>query len=414
MGEVSVSTDNFNKSLHEVRGDRSTQKHITATTLMDERTARSDHPTFVPDGLHDMHALRKRSASRRNELDAATPQSLDGCECSTRNFPLVIKEGSIKISDEHANRHRERPAKTDRGEEQGSKTACGLYSLRNLASEPPNDFPHRRKPRILLPPMADKNRLSQVQSTDLSQSRINDDLVYWLKTKGSNYLLVVLIAVCAFLGWNLYREKQRDTVKLAWNDLAEATTVEDLEAVAKAQAHVPQIAMLALLAAGDMRLQQLQSGFIVRPVEGQPAQPLDETSRKVVQDAADDDYAQVIELAKSVAQSGASGPVVIPALIGRAAVAESRGDFVQARAMLEQAASATGGFTALSKVTTARLASLASIERGVALPPKAAIPVKASMDPVAPDMTGDILRSLEMPATAPAPTPEPAPAPTGG
>ena len=260
--------------------------------------------------------------------------------------------------------------------------------------------------------MADKNRLSQVQSTDVSQSRINDDLVYWLKTKGSNYLLVVLITVCAFLGWNLYREKQRDAVKLAWNDLAEATAVEDLEAVAKAQAHVPQIAMLALLAAGDMRLQQLQSGFIVRPVEGQPAQPLDETSRKVVQDAADDDYAQVIELAKSVAKSGASGPVVIPALIGRAAVAESRGDFVQARMMLEQAASATGGFTALSKVTTARLASLASIENGVTLPPKAAIPVKASIDPVAPDMTGDILRSLEMPVTAPAPTPEPAPAPT--
>jgi len=259
--------------------------------------------------------------------------------------------------------------------------------------------------------MADKNRLSQVQSTDVSQSRINDDLVYWLKTKGSNYLLVVLITVCAFLGWNLYREKQRDTVKFAWNDLAEATTVEDLEAVAKAQANVPQIAMLALLAAGDMRLQQLQSGFIVRPVEGQPAQPLDETSRKVVQDAADDDYAQVIELAKTVAKSGASGPVVIPALIGRAAVAESRGDFVQARTMLEQAASATGGFTALSKVTTARLASLASIENGVTLPPKAAIPVKASIDPVAPDMTGDILRSLEMPVTAPAPTPEPAPAP---
>ena len=137
-----------------------------------------------------------------------------------------------------------------------------------------------------------------------------------------------------------------------------------------------------------------------------------------MQDAADDDYAQVIELAKSVAKSGASGPVVIPALIGRAAVAESRGDFVQARMMLEQAASATGGFTALSKVTTARLASLASIENGVALPPKAASPVKASIDPVAPDMTGDILRSLEMPVTAPAPTPEPEPAPepapTGG
>ncbi len=262
--------------------------------------------------------------------------------------------------------------------------------------------------------MADKTRLSQVQSNDLSESRLNEDLVYWLKTKGSNYLLVVLLAVCAFLGWNLWREKQADAVKLAWTDLSEATTPEDLEAVAKAQGHVPQIAMLAYLSAGDMRLQQLQSGYLTRPVEGQPQQPLDDASRKIVQDAADENYSRVIELATTVAKSGSAAPVVVPALIGRAAVAESRGDFAQARAMLEQATAATGAYSPLSKVTAARLASLNAIERGVALPPKAALPVKAVVDPVAPDATGDILRSLEMPVTAPAPAPaaEPTVAPT--
>ncbi len=264
--------------------------------------------------------------------------------------------------------------------------------------------------------MADKTRLSQVQSTDLSESRLNEDLVYWLKTKGSNYLLVVLLAVCAFLGWNLWREKQADAVKLGWTDLGEALTPEDLEAVAKAQAHVPQIAMLAYLSAGDMRLQQLQSGFLTRPVEGQPQQPLDEASRKVVQDAADDDYARVVDLASKVAQGGSSAPVIVPALIGRAAVAESRGDFAQARAMLEQATTATGAYAPLAKVTAARLASLHSVERGLALPPKAALPVKAVVDPVAPDTTGDILRSLEMPVTAPSAVPNAAPVavPPGG
>ncbi|MSR40490.1 MAG: hypothetical protein EXS10_01100 [Phycisphaerales bacterium] len=260
--------------------------------------------------------------------------------------------------------------------------------------------------------MADKNRLSQVASTDLSESRLNEDLVYWMKTKGSNYLLVVLLAVCAFLGWNLWREKQRDTVILAWTDLGEATTPEDLEGFAKAQAHVPQIAMLALLAAGDMRLQQLQSGFLTQPVEGQPQQPLDETARKIVQDAADEDYSKVVELAQTVAKSGSTAPIVVPALIGRAAIAESRGDFAQARAMLEQASSATGMYTALGKVTASRLASLGSVERGVALPPKAALPVKAVIDPIAPDMSGDILRSLEMPVTNPTPAPAPTVAPT--
>lgn len=49
----------------------------------------------------------------------------------------------------------------------------------------------------------DKKRLSQVQTQDLTESRLNDDFVYWLKKNGTNTLLVVLIALCAFLGFNL-------------------------------------------------------------------------------------------------------------------------------------------------------------------------------------------------------------------
>ena len=34
-------------------------------------------------------------------------------------------------------------------------------------------------------------RLNQIQTGTLTESRLNDDFVYWLKTKGLNYLLVV-------------------------------------------------------------------------------------------------------------------------------------------------------------------------------------------------------------------------------
>ena len=45
----------------------------------------------------------------------------------------------------------------------------------------------------------DRDRLKEVHQTDLTESRVNEDFVDWLKNKGPTWLLVVMIAVCAYL-----------------------------------------------------------------------------------------------------------------------------------------------------------------------------------------------------------------------
>ena len=150
-------------------------------------------------------------------------------------------------------------------------------------------------------PANDKKRLNQVQTQDLTESRINDDFVFWLKKNGMNYLLVVLIAACALLGFNYWQRKNVEKTATAWSDMMNATLPEALEQVAKDHADVPQVAMMALLSAGDLRLRQIQSG-VVTPAQGTtPAVVLDEAGRKIAQDAADEDYRNAADLATKAA-----------------------------------------------------------------------------------------------------------------
>ena len=109
------------------------------------------------------------------------------------------------------------------------------------------------------PKATDRQRLRQVQTQDLSESRVNDDFVFWLKKSGMNYLLVALVAACGVLGWNWWKKKEIDRTALAWTELGQATLPEALEALAKEHADVPQAAMFALISAGDLRLQQILS-----------------------------------------------------------------------------------------------------------------------------------------------------------
>ena len=62
-------------------------------------------------------------------------------------------------------------------------------------------------------------RLKNVQQADLSESRINDDFVHFLKTWGQNiFLVAVTIAALAMLWhwWGQQQDAKRDT---AWAEL---------------------------------------------------------------------------------------------------------------------------------------------------------------------------------------------------
>jgi len=281
---------------------------------------------------------------------------------------------------------------------------------------------------------SDKSRLRQVQTTDLTESRLNDDFVYWLKKNGSNYLLVVLLVACGVLAWNYYNRQQVAKSAGAWTELStasESRMPEPLEQVAKDHAEIPQVAMMALIAAGDLRLGQIQRGELSPAVGTTPAVPLDDAARKIAQEAADDNYAKAAKIAEQFGGGNRDhiAPVLFSSLFGRAAVAESRGDFDASKKYLEEVSTiASGKWPRIADVAKARLTGLVALAKPIAVPAAADIPVKTTVAPPATsagsdDLFNSIIReqqtgeqggSTPPPAPAPAQTPVVPPAPTPG
>ncbi len=217
----------------------------------------------------------------------------------------------------------------------------------------------------------DQNRQRQVQTQDLTESRLNDDFVFWLKRHGMNYLLVVLLVACGFMGYNWWQRKQVEQATVAWDEFVQASLPESLEQVAKDNEAHPQVAVTALMRAADLRLLQIQTGEASPKVGDTPAVPLDEAGRKIAQDAADENYAKAAELATRTTQGdrARAAPIVVPSLFGRAAIAESRGDFSAARGFLEDAAKVAGDrWPRLVEIANNRLAGLAGLETPIPLP----------------------------------------------
>ena len=233
------------------------------------------------------------------------------------------------------------------------------------------------------------NRQSQVQTTDLSESRINDDFVFWLKKQGPNYLLVVLLAACAAMGYNLWQRKRVEKSSLAWQQLQQATIPEDFDEVARVHPDVLQVAMMANMQAGDLRLAQIRSGEFTPKQGDTPAVMLDADTRKAVQDAADANYTAAADLAVKVAggKREQAVTVVLPTYFGRAAVAESRGDFEGSRKLLEEAAALAGSrWPQYEKLAKWRANETLTLAAAIPIPTVAQLPAKpiAPVDPTTP------------------------------
>jgi len=277
-------------------------------------------------------------------------------------------------------------------------------------------------------PATDKKRLSQVQTQDLTESRLNDDFVYWLKKNGMNTLLVVLIAACAVLGFNLWQRKNTEKTATAWSEVMSATLPEALEQLAKDHTEVPQAAMIALIRAGDLRLAQIQSGVLTAevrdPAAGQvttPAVALDAAGRKIAQDAADENYTKASDLAVKLAGGNKSNAslVTLQTLFGRAAVAESRGDFEGAKKLLQQAESEAGtNWAPIAKLAKSRIDGLVAFATPITLPKNADLPAPPAAPAAdgaaggaAPSAGGDLFQEIvnEQQKSGAAPAPAPAP-----
>ncbi|MDY7109514.1 MAG: hypothetical protein SYC29_12840 [Planctomycetota bacterium] len=191
----------------------------------------------------------------------------------------------------------------------------------------------------------DRNRLKEVHQTDLTESRINEDFVDWLKTNGPTWLLVILVAICVFIGVHRWRQHQSGHRNEAWQAFFDAKLPGSYEDVANTYDGVGRVASLARLQAAEELLRFVQAGRALdasvteedlEDAEEDPAEEaLSDELRQQYLDRADRLYEQVID---SDDGSRAFTIHVLNAHNGRAAIAEARGDSEAARRFYLQAA----------------------------------------------------------------------------
>ena len=75
-------------------------------------------------------------------------------------------------------------------------------------------------------------RLKNVQQADLSESRVNDDFVLWLKTWGQNILLVALTVAALAMAWHWWGQRKERERDAAWGELGGATLPASLKEIA--------------------------------------------------------------------------------------------------------------------------------------------------------------------------------------
>ena len=109
----------------------------------------------------------------------------------------------------------------------------------------------------------DRERLQQVQQSDLGESRVNEDFVNWIKTSGPWYLLAVLVGIAVYMYLvNIQRAEIRAREQ-AWFDLNEAVMPASLEDVAQRHAEIDNVGTLARLRAANTYLQSLQTNLAI-------------------------------------------------------------------------------------------------------------------------------------------------------
>ncbi len=231
-------------------------------------------------------------------------------------------------------------------------------------------------------------RLNQIQTGSLTDSRLNDDFVFWLKTKGLNYLLIVLVIGCAYMGWNWYHRVRSQSRADAWLRLERATTPQELAVVATEDGSVDSIAILAKVRSANTYLGSILRGVRYdRDATAEDAKITPELRAEWLENA-DQLFADIDRTLSQPNTPPALTPTAFHALMGRAAVAEARGDADATRRYLDAAAArATGPYAPLAEVARRRADGVAAAALGAELPPRAALPNAAPPPTLAPTIT---------------------------
>lgn len=224
----------------------------------------------------------------------------------------------------------------------------------------------------------DRERLREVHRTEQTESKLNEDFVEWLKTKGPSWLLMLLIVLTVYLGMVRWRDSRAQHEAQAWAALLDeqvAGLPSSLESIAEQYPRVGSVSILARLHAAERLLNSVQLGV---PLDALQEIYLDDdfdeddlprlTSEERVHylDRADGLYQKVLE-----ADDGSQGKALyaISAHNGRAAVAEARGDTDRARELYERAMQrAETHYPELAKQAQRRIDTLGDAAAAISFP----------------------------------------------
>ena len=187
-------------------------------------------------------------------------------------------------------------------------------------------------------PNMDRNRLKDVHTSDLTESRLNEDFVNWLKTSGPTYLLIVLVALCSYVLWIRWQEQKQNYVYEAWQAYQlslDSRLPSSLEDVALQYEDVGAIPHLSRMFAAQILLSAVNTNTPLS-ADGTQATTLTKDDRTQYLDRADKLFQTIIE--SDEPQSLSLTLLVVNAHNGRAAIAESRGDIEKAREHLTASA----------------------------------------------------------------------------
>jgi hypothetical protein len=255
-------------------------------------------------------------------------------------------------------------------------------------------------------------RLKNVQQADLSESRLNDDFVHWLRTWGSNILLVVMVGAAAVMLWFRWQQGKVDQRDEAWKRLGGLTVPESIEEFAAQHPGRDAIGAFAEMQLADRYLSSVASGRRFDRDASAVDAELTPELRKDWLGKADRLYAGVAARIGDGKSPGDLG-FVLGSLFGRAAVAEDLGDLKAAEEHLREAARLAAGtdFASIGGIAESRIASLRALSAPVEFPSRPA-PAAAAPPSAIPDLTGAPTSApAAVPAAEPTPAPAPAPAP---
>jgi hypothetical protein len=244
----------------------------------------------------------------------------------------------------------------------------------------------------------DRNRLKEVHQSDLTEGRINQDFLDWLQTKGMTWLLVALVALCAYFGIVRWRHHRTSYQTEAWQALANAKLPGAYEDVAEKYADVGAVPFLARLQAAEELLKAVQVGKALG-AETETRKDLTPQDRDDYLNRADRLYVKVVE---NDDKSSERALIIATALSGRAAVAESKGDLDQAKQYYLQAAERTAGvYPKVSENARARAESVDAQAKPATLPTSSQLAATFAVNPkpAEPVTLDGWVRDLVMPAT---------------